>query len=203
MRRKEKRLLQFAGLLIAALLFLPNVGLWSLYRDRVFDNSPDTVEGPGGIPQIQVGARPWVARCSGEVLIRNMSLVSPCNNYRQKSYKCYSVCSLQQYQRTAAYFPLPNSSPPNTINIYIPLLLTLLESVSSPGSSHKADVDSLLAAEAALYACQGSAAPDQCTEPNEGQVQQTACGYGMLSLSENKILQQHSAYIFFTLTPTM
>uniref|UniRef100_A0A3B5ML81 Glycosyltransferase 2-like domain-containing protein n=1 Tax=Xiphophorus couchianus TaxID=32473 RepID=A0A3B5ML81_9TELE len=35
MRRKEKRLLQFSGLLIAALLFLPNVGLWSLYRDRV------------------------------------------------------------------------------------------------------------------------------------------------------------------------
>lgn len=62
--------------------------------------------------------------------------------------------------------------------------LTLLESVSSPGSSHKADVDSLLAAapiercaEAALYACQGAAAPDQCKEPNGGQVQQTACGY--------------------------
>uniref|UniRef100_A0AAX7SUW4 Glycosyltransferase 2-like domain-containing protein n=1 Tax=Astatotilapia calliptera TaxID=8154 RepID=A0AAX7SUW4_ASTCA len=54
MRRKEKRLLQFAGLLIAALLFLPNVGLWSLYKDRVFDNSPDSVDGPGGIPQIQV-----------------------------------------------------------------------------------------------------------------------------------------------------
>ncbi|KAF1378161.1 hypothetical protein PFLUV_G00187510 [Perca fluviatilis] len=53
MRRKEKRLLQFAGLLIAALLFLPNVGLWSLYRDRVFDNSPDTVDGPGGILRIQ------------------------------------------------------------------------------------------------------------------------------------------------------
>lgn len=59
MRRKEKRLLQFAGLLIAALLFLPNVGLWSLYKDRVFDNSPDSVDGPGGIPQIQVReARP-------------------------------------------------------------------------------------------------------------------------------------------------
>uniref|UniRef100_A0A8C2ZJC7 Polypeptide N-acetylgalactosaminyltransferase n=1 Tax=Cyclopterus lumpus TaxID=8103 RepID=A0A8C2ZJC7_CYCLU len=55
MRRKEKRLLQFAGLLIAALIFLPNVGLWSLYRDRVFDNSPVTVDGPGGIPAIQVG----------------------------------------------------------------------------------------------------------------------------------------------------
>nr|XP_046267469.1 polypeptide N-acetylgalactosaminyltransferase 10 [Scatophagus argus] len=53
MRRKEKRLLQFAGLLIAALLFLPNVGLWSLYRDRVFDNSPDTVDGPGGISLLQ------------------------------------------------------------------------------------------------------------------------------------------------------
>ncbi|XP_024249732.1 polypeptide N-acetylgalactosaminyltransferase 10 isoform X1 [Oncorhynchus tshawytscha] len=59
MRRKEKRLLQFAGLLIAALIFLPNVGLWSLYRDRVFENSPEIVEGPGGIPQIQgVNVRP-------------------------------------------------------------------------------------------------------------------------------------------------
>eukprot|EP00063_Salmo_salar_P077904 XP_014052739.1 PREDICTED: polypeptide N-acetylgalactosaminyltransferase 10-like isoform X2 [Salmo salar] len=59
MRRKEKRLLQFAGLLIAALLFLPNVGLWSLYRDRVFENSPEIVEGPGGIPQLQgVKVRP-------------------------------------------------------------------------------------------------------------------------------------------------
>lgn len=55
MRRKEKRLLQFAGLLIAALLFLPNVGLWSLYRDRMFENSPELVEGPGGISQMQVG----------------------------------------------------------------------------------------------------------------------------------------------------
>ncbi|XP_037604285.1 polypeptide N-acetylgalactosaminyltransferase 10-like [Sebastes umbrosus] len=56
MRRKEKRLLQVAGLLIAALLFLPNVGLWSLYRDRVFDNSPDALDAgpPGGIPLVQV-----------------------------------------------------------------------------------------------------------------------------------------------------
>ncbi|XP_077963027.1 polypeptide N-acetylgalactosaminyltransferase 10 isoform X1 [Gasterosteus aculeatus] len=45
MRRKEKRLLQVAGLLVAALLFLPNVGLWSLYRDRVFENSPDAADG--------------------------------------------------------------------------------------------------------------------------------------------------------------
>uniref|UniRef100_A0A7N6BNI0 Glycosyltransferase 2-like domain-containing protein n=1 Tax=Anabas testudineus TaxID=64144 RepID=A0A7N6BNI0_ANATE len=54
MRRKEKRLLQLAGLLIAALLFLPNVGLWSLYRDRVFDSSPDTADGPGGIHLMQI-----------------------------------------------------------------------------------------------------------------------------------------------------
>lgn len=55
MRRKQKRLLQFAGLFIVALLFLPNVGLWSLYRDRVFDNSPDI---PGDTLLIQVGTRP-------------------------------------------------------------------------------------------------------------------------------------------------
>ncbi|XP_077403516.1 polypeptide N-acetylgalactosaminyltransferase 10-like isoform X2 [Vanacampus margaritifer] len=54
MRRKEKRLLQFAGLLIAALLFLPNVGLWSLYRDRVFDRPAATAaDGPGGGQQTQ------------------------------------------------------------------------------------------------------------------------------------------------------
>uniref|UniRef100_A0A3P9KE58 Polypeptide N-acetylgalactosaminyltransferase n=1 Tax=Oryzias latipes TaxID=8090 RepID=A0A3P9KE58_ORYLA len=47
MRRKEKRLLQVAGLLVAAVLFLPNVGLWSLYRDRVLENSPDAADGSG------------------------------------------------------------------------------------------------------------------------------------------------------------
>uniref|UniRef100_A0A3P9JDM5 Polypeptide N-acetylgalactosaminyltransferase n=1 Tax=Oryzias latipes TaxID=8090 RepID=A0A3P9JDM5_ORYLA len=47
MRRKEKRLLQVAGLLVAAALFLPNVGLWSLYRERVLENSPDAADGPG------------------------------------------------------------------------------------------------------------------------------------------------------------
>ncbi|XP_058853232.1 polypeptide N-acetylgalactosaminyltransferase 10-like isoform X1 [Acipenser ruthenus] len=47
MRRKEKRLLQIAGLLIAAILFLPNVGLWSLYRDKVLDNSPEREGGAG------------------------------------------------------------------------------------------------------------------------------------------------------------
>ncbi|KAM9226644.1 polypeptide N-acetylgalactosaminyltransferase 10 [Leptosomus discolor] len=34
MRRKQKRLLQAVGLALAALVFLPNVGLWSLYRER-------------------------------------------------------------------------------------------------------------------------------------------------------------------------
>nr|XP_061801359.1 polypeptide N-acetylgalactosaminyltransferase 10-like isoform X2 [Nerophis lumbriciformis] len=54
MRRKEKRLLQFAGLLIVALLFLPNVGLWSLYRDRVFDRpAATTADEPGGVQQKQ------------------------------------------------------------------------------------------------------------------------------------------------------
>ncbi|XP_076025042.1 polypeptide N-acetylgalactosaminyltransferase 10-like [Genypterus blacodes] len=53
MRRREKRLLQVAGLIIAALLFFPNVGLWSLYRDRVFDNSAEPAEAPGGVSSIQ------------------------------------------------------------------------------------------------------------------------------------------------------
>lgn len=34
MRRKQKRLLQALGLALAALVFLPNVGLWSLARDQ-------------------------------------------------------------------------------------------------------------------------------------------------------------------------
>lgn len=65
MRRKQKRLLQFVGLAIVALLFLPNVGLWSLYRDRVFDNSPDPVDGPGGIPFPQVRIRLGSTRFDG------------------------------------------------------------------------------------------------------------------------------------------
>uniref|UniRef100_A0A8C6TNC0 Polypeptide N-acetylgalactosaminyltransferase n=1 Tax=Neogobius melanostomus TaxID=47308 RepID=A0A8C6TNC0_9GOBI len=58
MRRKEKRLLQVAGLLIAALLFFPNVGLWALYRDRVLDHSPESVaEGGYAMRRIvEVGA---------------------------------------------------------------------------------------------------------------------------------------------------
>lgn len=65
MRRKQKRLLQFVGLAIVALLFLPNVGLWSLYRDRVFDNSPDPADGPGGIPFPQVRIRLGSTRFDG------------------------------------------------------------------------------------------------------------------------------------------
>ncbi|KAG7464829.1 hypothetical protein MATL_G00169760 [Megalops atlanticus] len=57
MRRKEKKLLQFAGLFVVALLFLSNVCLWSLYRDRAFENLPEiSSERPGGIPVIQGGA---------------------------------------------------------------------------------------------------------------------------------------------------
>ncbi|XP_063086753.1 polypeptide N-acetylgalactosaminyltransferase 10 isoform X3 [Cavia porcellus] len=40
MRRKEKRLLQAAALVLAALVLLPNVGLWALYRERQPDGTP-------------------------------------------------------------------------------------------------------------------------------------------------------------------
>lgn len=67
MRRKEKRLLQVSGLVVAALLFFPNVGLWSLYRDRLFENSAGNTaaggaDSPGGAPVIQV--RRSRRRCS-------------------------------------------------------------------------------------------------------------------------------------------
>ncbi|XP_008150474.1 polypeptide N-acetylgalactosaminyltransferase 10 [Eptesicus fuscus] len=40
MRRKEKRLLQAVALVLAALVLLPNVGLWALYRERQPDSTP-------------------------------------------------------------------------------------------------------------------------------------------------------------------
>ncbi|KAM4726396.1 polypeptide N-acetylgalactosaminyltransferase 10-like [Anableps anableps] len=55
MRRKEKRLLQVTGLLVAAALFFPNVGLWSLYRDRVLDSGSGSADGPSRISALLQG----------------------------------------------------------------------------------------------------------------------------------------------------
>ncbi|XP_073680061.1 polypeptide N-acetylgalactosaminyltransferase 10 [Garra rufa] len=41
MRRKQKRLLQIALLLLLVFLLLPNVGLWSASLERMFDSSAD------------------------------------------------------------------------------------------------------------------------------------------------------------------
>lgn len=48
MRRKQKRLLQVVGLALAALVFLPNVGLWSLYRERQLDGGSEKEGGGAG-----------------------------------------------------------------------------------------------------------------------------------------------------------
>ncbi|XP_015682593.1 polypeptide N-acetylgalactosaminyltransferase 10-like, partial [Protobothrops mucrosquamatus] len=48
MRRKQKRLLQAVGLALAALVFLPNVGLWALYRERQLDAAGEGRGGAGG-----------------------------------------------------------------------------------------------------------------------------------------------------------
>uniref|UniRef100_A0A8C7EBF0 Polypeptide N-acetylgalactosaminyltransferase 10 n=1 Tax=Nothoprocta perdicaria TaxID=30464 RepID=A0A8C7EBF0_NOTPE len=48
MRRKQKRLLQVVALALAALVFLPNVGLWSLYRERQLEGGG--AEGAAGAP---------------------------------------------------------------------------------------------------------------------------------------------------------
>lgn len=47
MRRKQKRLLQIVLIIVVAFLFLPNVGLWSIYLDRMFDSSAEAADGPG------------------------------------------------------------------------------------------------------------------------------------------------------------
>lgn len=47
MRRKQKRLLQIVLIMVVAFLFLPNVGLWSVYLDRMFDSSAEAADGPG------------------------------------------------------------------------------------------------------------------------------------------------------------
>jgi len=56
MRRKQKRLLQIAFLLIVAFLLLPNVGLWSSSLERLLDSS--SADGPRlshtQVPQISL-----------------------------------------------------------------------------------------------------------------------------------------------------
>ncbi|XP_068958646.1 polypeptide N-acetylgalactosaminyltransferase 10 isoform X2 [Petaurus breviceps papuanus] len=44
MKRKEKRLLQAVALGLTALVFLPNVGLWALYRERQLEGGPEGAE---------------------------------------------------------------------------------------------------------------------------------------------------------------
>ncbi|XP_043925421.1 polypeptide N-acetylgalactosaminyltransferase 10 [Protopterus annectens] len=63
MRRKEKRLLQIVGLVLAALVFLPNVGLWSLYREKhTEDNLAAGAVAPGAVMggEAAAAARPQV-----------------------------------------------------------------------------------------------------------------------------------------------
>lgn len=61
MRRKEKRLLQAVALALAALVLLPNVGLWALYRERQPDGSPGELGVAVAPAAVQVsGPRPRV-----------------------------------------------------------------------------------------------------------------------------------------------
>ncbi|XP_060692799.1 polypeptide N-acetylgalactosaminyltransferase 10-like isoform X1 [Hemiscyllium ocellatum] len=45
MRRRQKRLLQVAGLILLTIVFLPNVGLWSLYREKQLESPAEVVQG--------------------------------------------------------------------------------------------------------------------------------------------------------------
>ncbi|XP_029439196.1 polypeptide N-acetylgalactosaminyltransferase 10 [Rhinatrema bivittatum] len=57
MRRKEKRLLQAGALALAALVFLPNVGLWSLFWERQAESAAGEARGAlaaaGQVPHIR------------------------------------------------------------------------------------------------------------------------------------------------------
>ncbi|XP_024049909.1 polypeptide N-acetylgalactosaminyltransferase-like 6 isoform X2 [Terrapene carolina triunguis] len=47
MKRKQKRFLQMTLLFMVALIFLPNIGLWSLYKDKHLVKSPEPGEQQG------------------------------------------------------------------------------------------------------------------------------------------------------------
>lgn len=44
MKRRQKRVLQMAFLFMVALIFLPNVGLWSMYREKTLMKSHESGE---------------------------------------------------------------------------------------------------------------------------------------------------------------
>ncbi|GCB69690.1 polypeptide N-acetylgalactosaminyltransferase 10-like [Scyliorhinus torazame] len=45
MRRRQKRLLQAAGLILLTIVFVPNVGLWSLYKEKQLESPAEVVQG--------------------------------------------------------------------------------------------------------------------------------------------------------------
>ena len=52
MKRKQKRFLQMTLLFMVALIFLPNIGLWSLYKEKHLVKSPEPAE-----PQVSAAQR--------------------------------------------------------------------------------------------------------------------------------------------------
>lgn len=70
MRRKEKRLLQAVALALTALVLLPNVGLWALYRERQPDGSPGGSGAAVAPAAVQVsGRRPKVGSTISRTLL--------------------------------------------------------------------------------------------------------------------------------------
>lgn len=81
MRRKEKRLLQAVALALAALVLLPNVGLWALYRERQLDGNPGGLGAAVPPAAVQVsGPRPRV----GSTL--SLTSLPPCSSLFHLSF---------------------------------------------------------------------------------------------------------------------
>ncbi|CAN8208651.1 unnamed protein product [Coccothraustes coccothraustes] len=60
MKRKQKRFLQMTLLFTAALIFLPDIGLWSLYKEKHLVKPPEAAE-----PQRYVNSHPY-ENCSNK-----------------------------------------------------------------------------------------------------------------------------------------
>lgn len=97
MRRKEKRLLQAVALVLAALVLLPNVGLWALYRERQPDGTPG-------------GAGAAVAPAAGQVspsAAMELGARSPRNHFNLRFLFLSSpVCLLRVSAREASVLPI-------------------------------------------------------------------------------------------------
>lgn len=77
MKRKQKRFLQMTLIFMVALIFLPNIGLWSLYKDKHLVKSTEPgeqqVSGPRRMVRLQPQTQPAGVRSIALGLLPSLS----------------------------------------------------------------------------------------------------------------------------------